>query len=145
MSASGNRLTSVQIRQLEITSANGSFYRKHAIALLAINNGVTQAAAATTSGLTLNQVRYWLKKFRSQGLQAFPETVVDKQTIPTANADSPDTKPKKSNKEKKQKTGKNDKQKTKKIKQDKHKKAEKKKEKKEKKNKKSKKKTKDKK
>ena len=142
MTTSGNRLTSVQIRQLEIISVNGSFYRKHAIALLAINNGVTQAAAATSSGLTLNQVRYWLKKFRSQGLQAFPETVVDKQTIPMANADSPDAKPKKSSKEKKQKTGKDDKQKTKKIKQDKHKKAEKKKEKK---NKKSKKKTKNKK
>ena len=107
MTTSGNRLTSVQIRQLEIISVNGSFYRKHAIALLAINNGVTQAAAATSSGLTLNQVRYWLKKFRSQGLQAFPETVVDKQTIPMA-----------------------------KIKQDKHKKAEKKKEKKNKKSKK---------
>lgn len=142
MTASDKGLTSVQISRLEMISVNGSIYHKHAIALLAINNGVTQATAATTSGLTLNQVRYWLKKFRNQGLQAFPETVVDNQATPTANTKSSDAKPKKSKKEKEQKTAKDDKQKTKKMKKDKHKKTEKKKEKK---NKKSKKKTKDKK
>lgn len=140
MTASDNRLTSVQIRHLQVISVNGSLYRKQAIALLAIHDGVTQTTAATTSGLTLNQVRYWLKKFRSQGLQAFPEAVADKQT--TATAEPPEAKPKKSKKEKKPKTGKDDKQKTKKTKKDKHKETKKKKEKK---NKKSKKKTKDKK
>ncbi|MDX1572618.1 MAG: helix-turn-helix domain-containing protein [Methylophaga sp.] len=40
-------------------------------ALLALDEGMTQAAAATHAGLTLPQLRYWLGRFRSKGLECF--------------------------------------------------------------------------
>ena len=45
---------------------------QRAVALLALDEGKTQAAAAETSSLTINQVRYIAKKFRSDRLLAFP-------------------------------------------------------------------------
>ncbi|HET8807544.1 MAG TPA: helix-turn-helix domain-containing protein [Methylophaga sp.] len=40
-------------------------------ALLDLDEGMTQAAAATHSGLTLPQLRYWLGRFRSKQLECF--------------------------------------------------------------------------
>jgi transposase-like protein len=48
---------------------------QRAAALLALDEGKTQAAAAEESGLTINQVRYILKKFREERLLAFPDAI----------------------------------------------------------------------
>ena len=48
---------------------------QRAAALLALDEGNTQAAAAEESGLTVNQVRYIVKKFRSDRLLAFPDAI----------------------------------------------------------------------
>ncbi|HSG92141.1 MAG TPA: helix-turn-helix domain-containing protein [Methylotenera sp.] len=40
-------------------------------ALLALDDGLTQTAAATHAGLTLPQLRYWLGRFRSKQLECF--------------------------------------------------------------------------
>lgn len=46
---------------------------QRAAALLAVDDGKTQAAAAEQSGLSKGQVQYILKKFRSERLLAFPD------------------------------------------------------------------------
>ena len=48
---------------------------QRAAALLALDEDKTQAAAAEESGLTVNQVRYIVKKFRSERLLAFPDAI----------------------------------------------------------------------
>ena len=47
-------------------------------ALLALDEGMTQAAAATHAGLTLPQMRYWLGRFRSKQLACFSSLNDDK-------------------------------------------------------------------
>jgi len=47
-------------------------HRQRALALLALQNGSTQAQAAQQSGLTQGQVKYWLAQFRKQRLAIFP-------------------------------------------------------------------------
>ena len=55
-------------------------YSQRAQAVLALADGASQAEAAQQSGLTENQVRYWLGRFRSKRLDIFPESVrSDKQ------------------------------------------------------------------
>jgi transposase-like protein len=48
---------------------------KRAAALLALDDGESQAGAAERTGLTKGQVQYILKKFRSQRLLAFPSAL----------------------------------------------------------------------
>ncbi len=48
---------------------------QRAAALLAVDEGKTQAAAAEDAGLTVNQVRYIVKKFREERLLAFPDAI----------------------------------------------------------------------
>ncbi len=48
---------------------------QRAAALLALDSGATQAAAAEESGLTVNQVRYIVQKFRSDRLLVFPDAL----------------------------------------------------------------------
>ncbi len=55
-------------------------YSQRAQTILALADGASQAEAAQQSGLTENQVRYWLGRFRSKRLDIFPESVrSDKQ------------------------------------------------------------------
>ena len=53
-------------------------------ALIALEQGMTQAAAAAHAGLTLPQLRYWLGRFRSRQFDCFASTqdapVKDKKT-----------------------------------------------------------------
>ncbi len=48
---------------------------KRAAALLSVDAGISQTAAAEQAGLTKGQVQYILKKFRSQRLLAFPDAL----------------------------------------------------------------------
>jgi hypothetical protein len=47
-------------------------HNQRAIALLALDDGADLAGAGITAGLTVNQVRYWLGRFRSGRLDIFP-------------------------------------------------------------------------
>ncbi len=71
-----------------------------ASALLALDDGMTQAAAATHAGLTLPQMRYWLGRFRSKQLDCFSSLNDDKP------AKEKTKKAKKSKADKKSKDGK---------------------------------------
>ena len=51
-------------------------HSQRAQALLVINEGATQAEAGRQSGLTIGQVRYWLGRFRKNGLSIFPEELL---------------------------------------------------------------------
>jgi len=62
-------------------------HSQRAQALLAIDEGATQAAAGQQAGLTKGQVRYWLGKFRKDGTAIFPEELLS-QAQPE-DADSP--------------------------------------------------------
>jgi len=73
MSTTG-KLLNVQEREIcEKLSGGEAPYRQWAQTLLAIDGGASQAEAAQRSGLTNNQVRYWLAKFRKLGLGIFPQ------------------------------------------------------------------------
>ena len=52
-------------------------YSQRAQALLAIDEGATQAEAGHQAGLTKGQVRYWLGKFRKEGTSIFPAELVN--------------------------------------------------------------------
>ena len=71
-----------------------------ASALLALDDGMTQAAAATHAGLTLPQMRYWLGRFRSKQLDCFSSLNDDKPATEKTK------KSKKSKADKKSKDGK---------------------------------------
>jgi transposase-like protein len=48
-------------------------HNQRAQAILALDEGMTQAEAGQRAGLTSGQVKYWLGKFRKEGLGIFPE------------------------------------------------------------------------
>ena len=64
-------------------------YSQRAQALLALSKGATQVEACRQSGLSQGQVRYWLAKFRRDGMGIFPEELLN-QAQPEIQADTPD-------------------------------------------------------
>jgi transposase-like protein len=67
-------------------TAGKSLDSQRAKALLALDEGATQAQAAQLTGLTRNQVKYWLGKFRRERLDAFPEAaLLEAQAEPKAS------------------------------------------------------------
>ena len=68
-----NRLLSYEERDIlgEVATKDPPFSQR-AQALLAIDEGTTQAAAGQQAGLTKGQVRYWLTKFRKVRIAIFP-------------------------------------------------------------------------
>jgi transposase-like protein len=113
--AQEGKLLSAQERvAFRMIATGNDLHGKRAIALLAIDDGVTQAEAAQQAGLTPGQVKYWLDKFRQVRMQIFPEEVLKDQE-PEAAAKAGKSKAKKnkkkSGKESKTKQGKNSKKK----------------------------------
>ncbi len=51
-------------------------HSQRAIALLALDGGATQTAAAGLSGQTVGQVRYWLSKFEKNRMGIFPDELL---------------------------------------------------------------------
>lgn len=80
--SSDERATVTRLAQQD--SLNG----KRAKALLAIDAGQTQAAAAEAAGLTAGQVQYFLQKFREQRLNAFPAGALTSLTAASEAADA---------------------------------------------------------
>ena len=58
-------------------SIGNDLHGQRAVALLAIDEGATQAQAAQQAGLTPGQVKYWLGKFREIRLAIFPDQVLE--------------------------------------------------------------------
>lgn len=75
-------LNSQEQAALRQITAQDSPFGQRAQALLAIDQGVTQPAAAQLSGLTLGQVRYWLEKFRKDRLSIFPTELLEEPQAP---------------------------------------------------------------
>jgi hypothetical protein len=73
-----NRLLSQEERDIlgEVATKDPPFSQR-AQALLAIDEGTTQAAAGQQAGLTKGQVRYWLTKFRKVRIAIIPEELLD--------------------------------------------------------------------
>lgn len=65
---------------LQIAAAQNDLNGRRAAALVAIDRGQAIDEAADSSGLTEGQVNYILRKYREQGLDAFPATVVSGST-----------------------------------------------------------------
>lgn len=67
-------------------SEGNTIHSQRAMAILAIEAGATQTQAGQGSGLTRGQVRYWLEKFRDQGLDIFPQDILQEAhaTVQTA-------------------------------------------------------------
>jgi hypothetical protein len=90
-----NRLLSSEER--DILSQIASMEPPHssrAQALLAINEGTSQAEAGRKAGLTKGQLRYWLGKFRKERLLIFPEEYLNQaqpeDEAPQISAVAPD-------------------------------------------------------
>jgi hypothetical protein len=83
-----NRLLSYEERDIlgEVATKDPPFSQR-AQALLAIDEGTTQAAAGQQAGLTKGQVRYWLTKFRKVRIAIFPEELLDQ--VQQEDADAP--------------------------------------------------------
>lgn len=73
-----SRLLSYEERDIlgEVATKDPPFSQR-AQALLAIDEGTTQAAAGQQAGLTQGQLRYWLTKFRKVRIAIFPEELLD--------------------------------------------------------------------
>jgi hypothetical protein len=124
----GEDLLSEQERvAFKLISTGNDLHGQRAIALLAINDGATQAQAAQQAGLTPGQVKYWLTRFREIRLAIFPEQILEstredpistQQDMEEIHAPVTETTPKKGNKQpakeaKKKKTKKSKAKKTK--------------------------------
>ena len=120
--ATASLLTAQQRKLCQTQSNQPAPNGPRAKALLALDEGNTQQQAAEASGLSLGQVRYCLRRFRSVGLALFdtPTTTGNKPAVKTV-APSPEEKTehkpdKGSKKSKDTKSGKKGKGKGKKLK-----------------------------
>ena len=101
----------------KMISTGNDLHGQRAVALLAVDEGATQAEAAQQAGLTPGQVKYWLGKFRQVRMQIFPEEVLKAEQIDQkSGAAAKSGKPGKSKKAKKKKAKKKSAKKTKKQK-----------------------------
>ena len=71
-------------------SSHKSPHSQRAVALLALNNKLTQFQAAEKAGLSVGQVKYWVGKYRKQRLSIFPQSLLD--NLNSASKSEPDTK-----------------------------------------------------
>ncbi len=96
----------------ERIAAGEAVWSQRAQALLAVDEGATQAEAGQRAGLTQGQVKYWLGKFRRDQLSIFSEAGLPVEA--EENAAKAKEKPKQKSKEaKKDKAGKKPKKKKK--------------------------------
>jgi hypothetical protein len=106
--AAGKLLNREERAVCERVAAGEAPWSQRAQALLALDEGATQVGAGGRAGLTHGQVRYWLGRFRQDGLSIFPESEEAEATEMKAAeaADKPKKKKKKQKKTGKAKKGK---------------------------------------
>ena len=71
-----NLLTPAEKLKLSKISNGPNPHGQRAKALLALNEGSTQVTAGISAGLTRDQVKYWVAKFRASRMGIFPDTIV---------------------------------------------------------------------
>jgi hypothetical protein len=96
----GKLLSEQERIAFRMISTGNDLHGKRAIALLAIDEGATQAEAAQQAGLTRGQVKYWLGKFRQVRMQIFPEEILKAEQLEKEPEDIKTGKPKKTKKSK---------------------------------------------
>jgi hypothetical protein len=96
----GKLLSEQERIAFRMISTGNDLHGKRAIALLAIDEGATQAEAAQQAGLTRGQVKYWLGKFRQVRMQIFPEEILKAEQLEKEPEDTKTGKPKKTKKSK---------------------------------------------
>jgi len=104
MTMQSNLLTPQEQSICKQITTHDAPHSQRALALLALNEGSTQAQAAEQAGLSAGQVKYWVAKFRKQRLGIFPETLLDAldtEKEDSAEGKTKDTKAKKGKKAKK--------------------------------------------
>ncbi len=91
MNTSNSGILSLEERAICTQIAGGEApYSLRAQALLSIDQGATRREAATTSGLSVDQVKYWLGRFRLLRLDIFPQATHNQAAIePEANINMP--------------------------------------------------------
>jgi len=73
-----NSLLTLQERAIcEQIAVREAPHSQRALALLALDEGITQAQAGERAGLSKGQVKYWVAKFRKQRLDIFPDGLLD--------------------------------------------------------------------
>ena len=77
----GKLLSDQEREAFKMIATGNDLHGQRAIALLAIDDGATQAQAAQQSGLTPGQVKYWLGKFRQVRMQIFPEQLLKAEKV----------------------------------------------------------------
>ncbi len=77
-------LTSGERAACQQIASGAAPHSQRATALLALDEGVTQAEAGQNAGLPRGQVQYWLNKFRQQRLAIFPADLVDEMLQPVS-------------------------------------------------------------
>lgn len=102
-------------KQLRKISEETSVNSERAKALLLLASGANQAEAAEQTTLSVGQVRYWLGRYRTSGMECFPEVNTKKKAEKKDTAKK-DKKTTKKSKAKDSKTKKSDKNKKKTIK-----------------------------
>ena len=72
-------------------ASGGAPHSQYAQALLAVDEGNSQIQAAARSGLTKNQVKYWVGKFRADRLSIFPPAaILAEPETPPSDVETPD-------------------------------------------------------
>ncbi|GAB4540954.1 MAG: hypothetical protein Kow0063_31330 [Anaerolineae bacterium] len=70
-------LTPQERAALEPVSERDDSYGRRASALIALDEGATQATAAERAGMSTRQVRRWLSEFRKRRTEIFPPSILD--------------------------------------------------------------------
>lgn len=61
-------------------------HSQRALALLALDEGGTQAQAGEQTGLSRGQVKYWVARFRNRRLGIFPDSLLSEADVETQEA-----------------------------------------------------------
>ena len=97
-------LTDVQqVECRRVVDAKITLHSQRAEAILLVDGGATHRQAAAQTGLTIDQVRYVLKRFRILGLSVFPPLPQEKQVNQQKKSESKKDKKLKKEKDKKKK------------------------------------------
>lgn len=81
MEARKNLLSPLDRKQCEQIAGRPDIHGLRAKALLALDDGVSQAEAAEQTSLSSGQVRYAVTRFRKIGLDMFPEELLAQATV----------------------------------------------------------------
>jgi CHAD domain-containing protein len=81
-------------RKVHEAQASGEGARaRRAVALLALDRGLSQVEAGRVAGLSDRRVRYWLARYRAEGTGIYDDEAVDPGTSATAAAAAPKKRP----------------------------------------------------